>query len=43
MRFNNSLLVIEQNNYGSRIVNVYVVYDLDNWPKNTLKIFTLKN
>ena len=27
----------------SDIVNVYIVYDLDNWPKNCLRIFSLKN
>ena len=31
----------KKNNYASRIVNVYIVYDLDNWPKNPLIIFCL--
>ena len=26
-----------------KIVNVYIVYDLDDWPKNYLRNFTLKN
>ena len=42
IQFNNTLLVREQNNYTSRIVNVYIVYDLDNWPKNPQWNFTLK-
>ena len=40
---NSTPLVIEQNNYATKIVNVYIVYDLDNWPKNPLRNFTLKN
>ena len=27
----------------SDIVNVYIVYDLDNWTKNCLRTFSLKN
>ena len=33
MQFNNSVLVVEQNIYATRIVNVYISYDLDHWPK----------
>ena len=36
-------LSIEQNNYLTKIVNVYTVYDLDAWPKVLLRNFTLKN
>ena len=43
IQFNNIPLNIEQNNYTTRIVNVYIVCDLDNWPKNPLRNFTLKN
>ena len=43
IQFNNTSLVIEQNKYTSRIVNVYIVYDLNNQPKILLKTFTLKN
>ena len=39
---NNTPLVIEEINYAPGIVNVYIVYDLDNWPKNPLRNFTLK-
>ena len=35
IRFDNSVLVVEQNNYACEIVNVYIFYHLD--------IFTLKN
>ena len=41
IQINNAPLFVEQN-YVSRIVNVYIVYDLDNWPKNPLRNFTQK-
>ena len=34
---------LEQNNYLTKIVNVYIVHDLVSWPKIPLKNFTLKN
>ena len=43
MQFNNTPLVIEQNNYTTKNVNVYIVYDLNNWPKIPLRNFRLKN
>ena len=36
-------LVVEQNNYAPRTVNVYIVYELDYWPRVQLRNFTLKN
>ena len=39
MQFNNAPLVVEQNNYAGNIVNAYIVYDLDNWPKIMLRNF----
>ena len=30
MQFNNSVLVVEQNNYATKIVSAYIVNDLDN-------------
>ena len=42
IQFNNTALVIEQN-YASRIVNFYILYDLNNLPKNPLRNFTLQN
>ena len=43
IKFDNSALVEEQNNYASKNVNVYIVYDLHTWSKNPLKNFALKN
>ena len=34
---------LEQNNNLNKIVNVYIVYDLDAWPKTPLRNFTIKN
>ena len=42
IEFNNTPLATEQSNYV-KIVNAYIVYDLDNWPKVPLRNFTLKN
>ena len=42
IQFNKTPLVIEENSYPSRIVNVYIIYDLDNWPKTPLRTFTAK-
>ena len=36
-------LTLEQNNYWPKIVNVYIVYDLDAWPKNLTINFKFKN
>ena len=33
IQFDNSVLIIEQNNYAIKIVNAYIVYDLDDWSK----------
>ena len=44
MPFNNIPLVLEQNTYAIKIVNAYIVYDLDSWSKISLKKHsTLKN
>ena len=42
IKFNETSLVMEQNNYATKIVNVYIVYDLDNWPKNLLRNFNIE-
>ena len=34
-------LVVEQKNYLTKILNVYVVYDLDSWLKTPLRNFAL--
>ena len=43
IKLDNRVLVVEQNNYTSKIINVYIVYDIGTWPKNPLNNFTLKN
>ena len=43
IQFNKSVLVIEQNNYATKIVNAYIVYDLDKWPRILFNNFELKN
>ena len=43
MQFNDTPLVVEQNNYATKIVNTFIVYDLDNLPKIPLRNFALKN
>lgn len=36
-------LVVKQNNNAVKIVNTYFAYELDTWPKNHLKNFTLRS
>ena len=43
IKFDKDPLAAEQNNYLAEIVNVYIVYDLEAWPKIPLRNFTLKN
>ena len=33
IHLSNTFLVIEQINYAKRVVDVYIVYDFDNWLK----------
>ena len=42
IKFDNSVLAVEQNNHTTKIVNVYVVYDLDAWSRIPLNNFKLK-
>ena len=42
-QFNNSPLVVEQKNWKTKIVNVYIAYHLDSLPKVLLWNFTLKS
>ena len=42
IQFNNTPLVVEQNNYTTKVLNVYTIYDLDNSSKTPLRNFTLK-
>ena len=43
IKFDKDPLVVEQNNYATKIVNAYIVYDLDAWPNNPLNNFKLKS
>ena len=43
IQFNDTPLVVEQSNYATKIVNAYIVYDLDDWRKISLGIFIIKN
>ena len=43
INFDKDLLPIEQSNYFTKILNIYIVYDLDIWPRNTTNNFKIKN
>ena len=43
IQFDNSALVVGQNNYATKTVNAYIVYDLHNWSKIPLNNLKLKN
>ena len=43
IKFDNGLLAVEQNNYLTKIVNDYIVYDLDSCPRNPTYNFNFKN
>ena len=43
IQFNKRVLVVEQKNYATKIVNAYIVYDLDDWQEIPLNNFKLKN
>ena len=43
IKFDKDPLAVEQNNYLSKIVNVYIVYDLDAWPRNPTSNSKFKN
>ena len=36
IKFDKDSLAVEQNNYLTKIVNVYIGYDLDAWPRNPI-------
>ena len=42
-KFHKDPLVVEQNNYLTKIVNVYIVYDWDAWPRNPTNNFKFEN
>ena len=35
--------IVEQSNYASKIVNVYIVYNLDAWQRNATNYFKFNN
>ena len=43
IKFDNGPLSVEPNNYFSKILNVYIVYDLHPWPRNPTSNFKFKN
>ena len=43
IEFDKNTLAVEQNNYLSKIVNAYIVYDLDASQKNPTNNFKVKN
>ena len=43
IKFDKKPLTVKQNNYLIKIVNVYIVYDFDAWPRNPTDNFKLKN
>ena len=43
IQFDKDLLAVKQNNYLRKIVNVYIAYDLDVWPRNPTNNFKFKN
>ena len=43
IKFDKDHLAVEQNNYLTKIVNFYIVYDLDAWPRNPTNNMKFKN
>ena len=43
IKFDKDSLNVKQSNYASQIINIYIVYDLDAWPKILLRNFPIKN
>ena len=43
IKFDKDPLAVEQNSYLTKIVNIYIVYDLDAWPRNPTNNFKFKN
>ena len=43
IKFDKDLTAVEQKNYLIKIVNVYIVYDLDAWSRNPTSNFKFKN
>ena len=43
IKFDRDPLLVEKNNYTTKTVNAYIVYDLDTRPNNSFRNITLKN
>ena len=43
IKFDKDSLAVEQKNYLTKIVNVYIIYDLQSWPRNPADNFKFKN
>lgn len=41
--FGRNHLAVEQNSYATNFLHGYIVYDLNSWPNNPLRIFTLRH
>ena len=42
IKFDKDPLAIEQDNYFTKIVNVWIVYDFIDWPKDPINKFKFK-
>ena len=43
IKFDKDPLAVKQNNYLTKFVNVYIVYNSDAWPRNPTNNFKFKN
>ena len=43
IKFNKDPLTVEQRNYAGKIINIYIAYDLDAWPRNPADNFKCNN
>ena len=43
IKFDKDPLAVEQNNYLTKIVNIYIVYDLAAWTRNPINNFKFNN
>ena len=43
IKFDKDPLALEQSNYLTKFINVYIVYDLAVWPRNPTNNFKFKN
>ena len=41
--FDKDPLAVQQNNYLTKTMNIYIVYDLDAWPRNPTNDFKFMN